>query len=316
MVSKSAPRNAPRVSITVFNTVFRDLLAGHAQDLKTLEDEGTVYHEFADSDDNGQFTGSFTRYRIKFTPAEIVEYVQAMIAMQQFDEALGRTGDLTAAVLAINDERFRERVASYHNYGKGLNINGKTVDIRGCLASFVGSEMEDLVCGHKPDRYEPAALLGSNSNKNELIIRALRSIAVSARRLSNRSQGRTDIPVENEYDVQDLAGVALRALFPDVEREDWTPRRAGMAKRIDLVIPSASTVVECKFVRDPRHARTIADELRIDFECYHDHRSCRELFVYIYDPENYIQDPEAFSAALNGMRQKQDHQFSVYVLIN
>jgi hypothetical protein len=158
--------------------------------------------------------------------------------------------------------------------------------------------------------------LGSESNKNELIINALQSVAVSARKLGSRGHGRPNVEVANECDVQDLAEVSLRALFVDVEREEWTPKSAGSAKRIDLVIPSASTVIECKFVRDPSHARKLADELRIDFECYHEHPACRELFAYVYDPNNYILDPVNFTDSLSGFRQKRDHIFSVYVVIN
>ncbi|MFI7309322.1 hypothetical protein [Streptomyces hygroscopicus] len=70
-----------RVTITVFGKTFK-VLSGHAEDLRTLEAEGAVYHEFADRDSGGEFLGTFTRYRIAFTPAEIYEYVEAHVAHQ------------------------------------------------------------------------------------------------------------------------------------------------------------------------------------------------------------------------------------------
>jgi hypothetical protein len=315
-VPDSEYREPEYVTVTAFGYTFEDILPEHAQELKTLEDEGAVYSEFADYDEDGNFLGTFTRYRIKFTMAEGVEYVQAMRAAQEFGKALRQTNDLTAAVLAVSEARFRDRVASYANYGRTKDANGEVLDNRGCQASFFGPGLESLLCGHRPDRYEPAPSLGSGSNKSELVVTALRSVAVSARKLGDRGHGRPNVAVANEYDVQDLAELALRALFPDIEREDPTPKNAGSSKRVDLVIPSASIVIECKYVRDARHARTMADELKIDFESYHEHPACRDLFVYIYDPNNYIVDPVSFADSLRGLRQKRNHTFSVYVLIN
>jgi hypothetical protein len=303
----------PTVTITAFGYTFEDMLIDNAQDVKTLESEGAIYSEFADRDDNGKFMDSFTRYRIQLTPREIVEYVEASKAQQEFIKAHKLTEDFTAAVMAISESRFRERVVSYGKYGKG-HARGAP-DIRGCIASFWDGDMEDLLTGHRRDRYEVSPL-GDHSNQRELVRRALKSVAISARKLSGRSHGRSDVEVTSEYDVQDLAELALGALFGDVSREEWTPKNAGAAKRIDIVIPSLFTVVECKYVRDAAHARRVADELRIDFETYHDHPACRELFVYIYDPNHYIADPERFENDLSGPRKKRDHTFSVHVLIN
>jgi REase_DpnII-MboI len=309
-------REPDYVTVTAFNYTFEDVDPETANELKTLDDEGAIYSEFADHDEDGKFLGTFSRYRIAFTVSEGVEFVQAMRAAQEFNQAMRKTKDLTAAVLAVSEERFRERVASYAKYGKAKDARGEILDNRGCLASFLPSELEDLICGHRPDRYEPAPLLGSASSRSELVVTALRSVAVSARKLADRGNGRPGLEVINEYDVQDLAETALRALFTDVVREDPAPKNAGSSKRIDLTIPSASIVIECKYVRDARHATKIADELKIDFESYHEHPACQSLFVYIYDPCNYISDPVAFAESLHGLRQKRNHTFSVRVLIN
>jgi len=173
-------REVEFVTVTAFKYTFEDILPDIAQDLKTLEDEGAVYGEFADHDEDGTFLDTFTRYRIKLTPSELVEFVQATLAAQEFQKTYERTKDFTAAILAINEHRFRDRVTSYGNYGKSNTISGDMVDIRGCHASFIGPDLEELLCGHRPDRYEPAPLLGTSSNKNELVISALRSVAVSA----------------------------------------------------------------------------------------------------------------------------------------
>src|ERR1700749_1922817 len=83
------------VTVTAFQYTFEEILSEHAQELKTLEQEGAIYTEFADRDKDNNFLGTFTRYRVKLTPAEIVEYVQAMIAAHEFDKAYSRTKDFT-----------------------------------------------------------------------------------------------------------------------------------------------------------------------------------------------------------------------------
>jgi REase_DpnII-MboI len=304
------------VTVTAFGHTFEDILPENGQTLKTLESEGAVYSEFADETAAGSFTGSFTRYRIEFTPAEIVEYVEASKAAQEFQKALKLTRDFTAAVLGISEPRFRNRVASYGNYGRSRTEQGEVEDIRGCLASFMGEDLEDLLCGHRPDRYVQSPSLGDRSNQNELVLRALKSVAVNARKLSNRSHGRPDIAVTSEYDIQDLDEMVLTPLFADVKREEWTPQIAGTAKRMDIVVPSLSTVIECKYIRDSAHARKVVDELKIDFESYHEYSGCRELIVYIYDPDNHIVDPERFIRDLSGLRQKAGHMFTVHILVN
>lgn len=170
MAKRSSPREPDTVTIEAFNHNFEGILRGHAQNLKTLEIEGAIYSEFADRDESGEFLGTFTRYRVKFTPAEIVEYVQAHIAAQEFREGRRRTRDFTAAVLSIREPRFRERVTSYGQYGRSRNANGDVDDIRGCFASFLSPELEGLVCGAERDRYEPLPPPGSDSNKNELVV--------------------------------------------------------------------------------------------------------------------------------------------------
>jgi hypothetical protein len=74
-------------------------------------------------------------------------------------------------------------------------------------------------------------------------------------------------------------------------------------------------VVEAKFVRDAKHAKSVADELRIDFESYHAHSGCKQLIALVYDPGLYLPDPQQFEIDLSGLRQKGDHSFEVTVLV-
>lgn len=148
-----------------------------------------------------------------------------------------------------------------------------------------------------------------------MLRKALESVSIAIRRLKSRSHDRPSFQVSNEYDVQDLAEISLRAVFDDVVREEWTPQSAGSAKRVDLVVRSVGAFIECKYVRDRKHARRLGDELRVDFESYHEHPDCRQLFVLIHDPAQVISDPGQFAVDLNGLRRKRDHEFAVRIIV-
>jgi len=136
---------AVRVSIEAFGKTFKNMMPGNAEDLRTLEKDGVIYSEFADHDEDGEFLDTFTRYRIRLTPKEIFEYVEASIAEQQFIKTMRETNDFTAAVLAIEGEKYRRRVTEYGGYGNGRLKDGSIYDNRGCSASFLGEHLESLV---------------------------------------------------------------------------------------------------------------------------------------------------------------------------
>jgi hypothetical protein len=155
-----------------------------------------------------------------------------------------------------------------------------------------------------------------NWEKPEIVLHSsCNNFPRAARILRERQRNRPPFVVANEYDVQDLLYALLRSVLEDARREEWTPSQAGSAKRIDVVIPSSDVVVEAKFVRSRQHGRTVADELRVDFECYHEHQNCKYLIALVHDPSGHLSDPEQFSTDLSGLRQKGDHSFDVTVLV-
>jgi hypothetical protein len=304
------------VTIHAFGHRFVNYPSGLAEDLITLEAEGAVYAHFADAakgpDEDGLW--DFHYYRISLTPAEIVQHVEASLAYNQFCNAIdaGAT-DLEAGLAAVSDQRIADRVRRYD--GVQQLGNGETIDIRGCLASFYPDGMEALLCGGRRDRYEVLPETAEDRDRLAQLMQILNNFALVARLLRDRGHRRPDYVIENEYDVQDLLFALVRSTFEDATREEWTPKRAGSAKRIDMVIPSVDAVIEAKYVRDNRHATRVADELRVDFECYHDRPECKRLLALVVDPHRHIIDPVQFGHDLSGLRQKREHSFDVTVLV-
>jgi hypothetical protein len=296
------------IEITAFGHKF-SVLSGLAEDLVTLEREGAIYSHFWNEE-----AQTFKYNRIKFLPTEIFQYVEAHVAKQEFEEARESGANFEEALNAITNTEIAERVRSYGDYGNTKLKDGTTIDIRGCAASFYGEEIERLVCGGRPDRYEVLPNL-ENMDKTSMLIQILDYFPIIARHLAKRKHGRPPYTIENEYDTQDLLYTNIRSVFEDARLEEWTPKHASKSKRIDIVVPSAEVVIEVKYVRNTGHGKNIGDELKIDIESYHSHASCKSLLFLIYDPEGNIVDPAEITNDLSGRRVKGKSSFDVRVMV-
>ena len=223
------------VDIDAFGHRFKDLPPGIAEELITLEKEGALYAHYWDDG-----SSTFKYYRVPLLPAEIVEFVEAARAQQEF--AASDAGDLEGRLKAVTDFVIAQRVRSYGDYAKSRLKNGLVVDIRGCFASFLSRELEALVTGNRPDRYTLLPHLGSEKDRLALLSQMVNAFPITSGFLANRMRGRPGFVIDNEYDVQDRLYVAIRSVFEDARKEEWTPSLAGSAKRIDIVLPSINAV--------------------------------------------------------------------------
>jgi CheY-like chemotaxis protein len=133
--------------------------------------------------------------------------------------------------------------------------------------------------------------------------------------LADRSHNRPSFNLINEYDVQDLLICIMKAYFPDVIAEEYTLKRAGKTKRLDLVIKGLETVIETKMLRNKDHGNKIADELDIDIRGYVAHPYCKRLFCYVYDPKHYIKDARTVERDLSGEASQNGKTIDVIVMI-
>jgi hypothetical protein len=307
----SDPRSPETVSMSAFGRDFLYLYPEEALNLRTIEDEGLLYSEFVDpggSDDAG-FTG--TRYKIRLKPREIYEYVDAALQHDEFLQRCMSGVGKQEAVDEIASPLIRQRVLDYARHA--ANFPGTGDEIYVCLASFYSPELEDLLCGGRPDRYEPSEVA---SDPTTAVIKALSAVVISARRLRTRRAGRQPFELNDEYDVQDLAEVALSGVFDDVVREDATPMRADGHHRVDFSIPSIRTLIEIKYLKRRTDIRKVSDELRADMIAYASHSIARRLFLYTYDPSGYIANRDAFSRQFNGLHIIGGNELTVYSMVD
>jgi DpnII restriction endonuclease len=111
------------------------------------------------------------------------------------------------------------------------------------------------------------------------------------RQLRQRRESRPTLDVNDEYDVQDLFHALLLLHFDDVREEEWAPSYAGLATRMDFLLPEIEAVVEIKMTRPSMSKKQLSEQLIIDIAKYKSHPHCRTLFCVVYDPEGRIANP-------------------------
>lgn len=168
---------------------------------------------------------------------------------------------------------------------------------------------------HRELAISVTALLDAWSRKFAFVEQVLESFLASYLILEKRAHARPAFTFELEYDLQDLLHSIMKPYFPDVITEEYTLKRAGKSKRLDLVIKGLETVIETKMVRNAGHGTEIADELDVDIRGYVSHPYCKRLFCYVYDPKRDIRDPRIVERDLSGEARHDSKAIDVKVLI-
>ena len=119
------------------------------------------------------------------------------------------------------------------------------------------------------------------------------------RQLRNRHDNRQTIKITDEYDVQDLLHALLLIHFEDVRPEEWTPSYAGSSNRMDFLLKNENIIIETKMTRPTLKDKKIGEELIIDIEKYSQYQNCNVLYCFVYDPQEYINNPKGLENDLS-----------------
>lgn len=285
------------MTFTAFGRQFSDRVADWQDELLTLEREGATYEHWILDDDEGG-PGFF---RVRLRPAEIYRFVAAVAGWDEY---------LAGGFDAVSDRQLAREAVVMSDWRANTDP-----DIGVCPADFLGAHLENLLCGGKIERAERLHPKISASDAHVLLHEIASGLPTALKALTKRGSTRTSFMAADERDIQDVVFLILRSVFHDTRREEPTPGHAGGTKRIDMVIPSSRTAVEIKFVRDPRHATSVASELKIDIESYHTHPDSGTLFVLVWDPHRHLKDPQQLERDLTGPRTKGDVRFHVAVRV-
>jgi len=132
-----------------------------------------------------------------------------------------------------------------------------------------------------------------------------------AKQLKTRHRDRESLPVNDEYDAQDLLHALLHIYFDDIRPEEWTPSYAGGCSRVDFLLKDEKIIIEVKKTRQTLKAKNVGEELIIDSQRYRTHPDCKKLLCFVYDPDGWISNPRGLENDLN----KKDDDFEIKVLI-
>lgn len=289
----------------LFGREFNNLDDVFLDDLQTLERESCIYTQFWRDKEE-----SFSFCRVKFEPDEIVQYVDAISAYNEYAGYVEGGLERNEALENISYDKYISQVREYNEWAQEVDQPGTMYS----LAAFLGEDLEALVCGSREDRYEFLQETYTG-DRRFLLDEIIQGFPQSLSELRDRDADRPDFEMECEQDFQDLFYALLKPIFPDARPEEYTPKHATKSKRIDFVVPNISTVIEAKYIRNQSHANSVSDELKVDIESYHKHTNCKQMYAIVWDEEQYINDKTNFENDLSGPRTIEGTEFQVDVRI-
>ncbi|WP_231864968.1 hypothetical protein [Sorangium cellulosum] len=176
-------------------------------------------------------------------------------------------------------------------------------------------ELAPPIVSEPANRTNVPAELRKPTSVHELILTLVRGLPRAMHPLTHRRKGAISLSFQSEYDIQDLLHALLRPWVADIRPEEFTPSYAGSSTRMDFLLPAHRLVLELKLIRDHTHGRKVGNELIIDIEHYRRHPDCDALWCIIYDPNNFIPNPQGLASDLEGKRSTTDGAVDVRILI-
>lgn len=155
-----------------------------------------------------------------------------------------------------------------------------------------------------------------NKNADEVVRDVLNNFSNAIQKIiSGRRLNHPEFKIEDEYDVQDISYVILKSIFPNLREEDPIPKVGGKSTKIDLILREEKILIEVKMIKKKDSNEThFIEQLKVDFESYHECKWLRKLFCFVYDPYKKTRDISNFND-LNGERTKGEHNFNVEVIV-
>lgn len=155
-----------------------------------------------------------------------------------------------------------------------------------------------------------------NKSSDEVVRDVLNNFSNAIQKIiKDRRKDHPEFKITDEYDVQDILYVILKSIFPTLREEDPIPKVGAKSTKIDLIIREEKILIEVKMikVKDSNETHFI-EQLKTDFESYHECKWLRKLFCFVYDPHKKTRDISNFND-LNGERTKGEHNFNVEVIV-
>jgi hypothetical protein len=156
-----------------------------------------------------------------------------------------------------------------------------------------------------------------NKTPEEIIKEIFYNFSNSVQKIiKGRRKGHDLFKIEDEYDVQDILYVILKSIFPSLRDEDPIPKVGSKSTKIDLILRDQGILIEVKMIKvKDTSENDFIEQLKIDFESYHQCQWLTTLFCFVYDPYKKTKDKTNFYD-LNGVRTKNNKTFNIEVFVS
>ena len=246
----------------------------------------------------------------------------------KFNESPLKYKYLIGRVLPEYFERFKKHLdqslsddASYSEIMACVFLNKSCEDIERFVSQLMGQEVDvidlliiedlrrSLITRSLPTKYQ-------NLTAREMARQVLVEFGNSVKKITrDRRKGHDFFEINDEYDVQDLLYVMLKALFPKLITEDPAPKVGVTYTKIDLIMREEEIIIEVKMIKQTDSDEKIfIGQLKNDIQSYYLYPYLKELLIFVYDPQNKTRDVQNFHA-LNGEQEIQGIRFNVEVIV-
>jgi hypothetical protein len=199
----------------------------------------------------------------------------------------------------------------------GFNDVGKK-ELDNALYSIVANKIDfiDIILLEDVEKLM-LRLLYINKSSEDIIRDILNNFTNSIQRITkDRRKGHDVFSINDEYDVQDILYVIFKSVFPSMKDEDPIPKIGGKYTKTDFIFREDNILLEVKMIKEADfNELKFIDQLKIDFESYHQCQWLNKLFCFVYDPYKRTQDVSNFHD-LNGERRKDGHLFTIEVILS
>lgn len=155
----------------------------------------------------------------------------------------------------------------------------------------------------------------TNLSAVNIVKQVLLNFPEAIKKIKNRRKGKNIFEFNDEYDVQDVLYVMLKAIFPKLKEEDPVPKHGSNSTRIDLNLRDEKILVEVKMIKaSDNDERKFIKELKEDIQSYHMSQWIEHLICFIYDPYDKTKDKNNFYE-LNGEQSINGKSFQVEVIL-
>ena len=117
-----------------------------------------------------------------------------------------------------------------------------------------------------------------------------------------------DAKIKNEYDIQHILYALLRTVFPET-RKEVNGDNGYSGTRADLYLETYDIIIEIKCTRSSMSVKQLTEELGSDAF----HYKTKNLYLFIYDKEDIIKNPEAYQNAFQRDYEKDGKNVQVFI---